>query len=69
MASQVSRAERLAGADDVIDNIGATEDLPPQVERLHRHYLSLKKESGQKKGKKGSESDGTNLSEGPSATL
>lgn len=43
MASQVSRAERLAGADDVIDNSGATEDLTPQVARLHRHYLSLKK--------------------------
>ena len=43
MASQVSRAERLAGADDVIDNGGATEDLSPQVARLHSHYLSLKK--------------------------
>jgi dephospho-CoA kinase len=45
MASQVSRAERLAGADDVIDNSGTTADLTPQVERLHRHYLSLKKGS------------------------
>jgi dephospho-CoA kinase len=43
MASQVSRAERLAGADDVIDNGGATKDIPPQVERLHRRYLSLQK--------------------------
>lgn len=43
MASQVSRAERLAGADDVIDNSGATEDLIPRVEQLHRHYLSLRR--------------------------
>jgi dephospho-CoA kinase len=42
MASQVSRAQRLAGADDVIDNSGTTEDLTPQVQHLHRHYLALK---------------------------
>lgn len=46
MASQVSRAERLAGADDIIDNSGATEDLTPQVERLHHHYLSLSLKKG-----------------------
>jgi dephospho-CoA kinase len=41
MASQISRAERLARADDVIDNQGDPDCLPPQVERLHRAYLSL----------------------------
>ena len=41
MASQVSRAERLARADDVIDNRDDPDALPPQVERLHRSYLAL----------------------------
>lgn len=41
MASQATRAERLAGADDVIDNRGRTADLGPQVERLHARYLQL----------------------------
>jgi dephospho-CoA kinase len=41
LASQVSRAERLARADDVIDNSGERVALEPQVERLHRVYLDL----------------------------
>ena len=41
MASQVPRGERLARADDVIDNRGDPDALPPQVERLHRSYLAL----------------------------
>ena len=41
MASQVRRTERLAGADDVIDNNGTLADLVPQVARLHSRYLSL----------------------------
>lgn len=41
MASQVPRSQRLAAADDLIDNGGALEDLRPQVERLHEHYLAL----------------------------
>jgi dephospho-CoA kinase len=41
IASQVSRAERLARADDVIDNSGTPEGLAPQVERLHRRYRHL----------------------------
>ncbi|MGE5153535.1 MAG: dephospho-CoA kinase [Bdellovibrio bacteriovorus] len=41
MASQVPRAERLARADDIIDNQGAPDTLPPQVRRLHRRYLAL----------------------------
>ena len=41
LASQVSRAERLARADDVIDNSGELAALAPQVECLHRFYLDL----------------------------
>ena len=40
MASQASRGERLARADDVIDNSGNEATLAPQVERLHRRYLA-----------------------------
>jgi dephospho-CoA kinase len=38
MAAQVPRADRLAAADDVIDNGGAREALAPQVDRLHDFY-------------------------------
>lgn len=41
MATQVSRAIRLAAADDVIVNDDNTEALPVQVERLHQRYISL----------------------------
>jgi dephospho-CoA kinase len=41
LGTQASRAERLAGADDVIDNSGAPEALRPAVEALHRSYLAL----------------------------
>ncbi len=41
VASQIPRAERLARADDVIDNQGDPDALVPQVERLHRDYLAL----------------------------
>jgi dephospho-CoA kinase len=41
LASQVSRAERLAGADDIIDNSGPETALGPAVETLHRRYLAL----------------------------
>jgi len=34
IARQASREERLKGADFVIDNSGAVEDLEPQIERL-----------------------------------
>jgi dephospho-CoA kinase len=40
MAAQASRAERLAAADDVIDNDGGEDALAPQVERLHQFYLA-----------------------------
>lgn len=41
MATQWSRAERLAAADDVIDNSGSRDALTPQVERLDRLYREL----------------------------
>jgi dephospho-CoA kinase len=40
MAAQVTRAERLAKADDVILNDDGIEALAPQVERLHAFYLA-----------------------------
>jgi len=40
MAAQVSRAERLAAADDCICNDGSIADLERQVDRLHRDYLA-----------------------------
>jgi dephospho-CoA kinase len=41
MAAQASRAERLAAADDVIDNSGPLDALRDRVEALHREYLAL----------------------------
>jgi len=39
--SQVSRAFRIAHAQDVIDNTQSTTELAQQVEKLHNLYLSL----------------------------
>lgn len=41
VAAQVSRQERLAAADDVIDNSGNLSELRAQIEHLHRVYLKL----------------------------
>jgi len=41
MATQLPRADRLAAADDVIDNGGARDAIAPQVERLDRRYRAL----------------------------
>jgi len=41
MRGQVSRAERLAAADDVIDNGGARDALRKQVAALHQKYLQF----------------------------
>jgi dephospho-CoA kinase len=41
MKSQVSRADRLAAADDVIDNAGTLEALRKQVGALHQKYLQF----------------------------
>ena len=40
MAAQASRQQRLAAADDVVDNDAGLDALTPQVERLHQFYLS-----------------------------
>ncbi len=40
LAAQASRAQRLAAADDVIDNSGSAETLPEQVAALHRRYVA-----------------------------
>jgi dephospho-CoA kinase len=39
--AQVTREQRLAIADDVIDNSGSLEALDAQVDALHRHYIEL----------------------------
>lgn len=41
IAAQIPRAQRLAAADDVIDNGGTLEHLAAQVAALHRRYLAL----------------------------
>ena len=39
MAAQASREQRLAAADDLIDNSGGLDHLHAQVAALHRRYL------------------------------
>lgn len=41
IASQISRSDRCAAADDIIHNEGSLSSLVHQVERLHQHYLAL----------------------------
>ena len=41
LASQASRAARLAQADDVLTNAGTVPDLRQAVDALHRRYLRL----------------------------
>lgn len=41
MAAQCSRRQRLAAADDVIDNGGTPQRLEAQVDAMHRRYMSL----------------------------
>ncbi len=43
MTAQATRAERLAAADDIIENNGDTAALLPQIERLHALYLAMAK--------------------------
>ena len=45
IATQASRAERLAAADDVIDNSASIETLHERVRALHREYLALARHS------------------------
>lgn len=44
MQTQVQRTDRLAAADDVINNSGDLASLEKQVKKLHQHYLRLSKE-------------------------
>ena len=41
LAAQASRDQRLAIADDIIDNSGEKSSLPQKVSSLHQRYLSL----------------------------
>ena len=41
MATQTSRQARLAAADDVVDNAGPPDAIPPQVAELDRRYRAL----------------------------
>ncbi|WP_312055387.1 dephospho-CoA kinase [Pantoea brenneri] len=41
LAAQATRQQRLACADDIIDNSGEPEDALPQVAGLHQRYLRL----------------------------
>lgn len=41
LAAQASREQRLAAADDVLDNSGPLSELPARVAQLHRRYLEL----------------------------
>ncbi|MCX7891635.1 MAG: dephospho-CoA kinase [Burkholderiales bacterium] len=46
LASQATRAERLAAADDVIDNSGPQDAIAARVAELHRLYVELAARSG-----------------------
>lgn len=41
MAAQATRAQRLAAADDIIDNSGAPAALAPQIAALNDKYLEM----------------------------
>jgi len=41
IASQISRTERVARADDIIDNSGDVADIAEKVNQLHNQYLTL----------------------------
>ncbi|MFL6659469.1 MAG: dephospho-CoA kinase, partial [Massilia sp.] len=41
MATQATRAQRLAAADDIISNAGTVAELLPQIARLHEQYLAI----------------------------
>lgn len=45
MNAQATRQQRLAVADDVIDNNGKADDLAKQVAQLHKNYLQLAEKS------------------------
>jgi dephospho-CoA kinase len=41
LGAQASRAARLQGADDVIENAGSVSELRQAVDRIHQRYLEL----------------------------
>ena len=41
MASQITRAERLRLADEIIQNDGSLNTLRQQVSQLHQRYLTI----------------------------
>ncbi len=41
LAAQASREQRLAIADDVIDNSGAPAELDARIAGLHKHYIAM----------------------------
>ena len=45
MRAQATRQQRLAVADDEIDNNGKADDLTEKVTQLHKHYLQLAKQN------------------------
>lgn len=48
MAAQLGRQQKLAVADDIIDNNGGLLELSAQIEDLHKKYLELSWEIGHK---------------------
>ncbi len=42
IAAQASREQRLAAADEVVDNGGSPETLADQVDALHERYLAMR---------------------------
>jgi dephospho-CoA kinase len=49
LASQASRAARLAAADDVLLNTGTVAELRQNVDRLHEQYLQLAQTSSSRR--------------------
>ena len=41
LAKQATREERREKADDIVDNSQSLEQLYPQLDKLHQHYLKL----------------------------
>lgn len=41
MAAQLSREERIAKADDILDNSGSVAELHAKIDRLHEYYLRI----------------------------
>jgi dephospho-CoA kinase len=47
IATQISRSDRCAKADDIISNHGDLNELDIEVRKLHQYYLELAKKSNQ----------------------